>query len=193
VPPLIPHLRGIRAFAEPCVGEGDLMRHLQSFGLICVYAGDIKTGQDALASTDYGEPDAIITNPPHDEDRKVMHALIAHFQNIAPSWLLLPQDWTGTKQAKPFLPACSDILPIGRLKLIAGTKHSGFDNLVWCRFDARHGAGPVFHPYRSALPPRSRLCAQCGKPYRPQRADARTCSNACRQRAYRERLSVTQM
>jgi hypothetical protein len=31
--PLVPHLRGIRAFAEPCAGEGDLVRHLESFGL----------------------------------------------------------------------------------------------------------------------------------------------------------------
>ena len=42
VAPLIPYLRnsGIRTFAEPCVGDGDLLRHLESFGLRCVYAGD---------------------------------------------------------------------------------------------------------------------------------------------------------
>ena len=50
VPPLIPHLRGVRTFAEPCCGDGALVRHLKSFGLRCVYAGDIATGQDALAS-----------------------------------------------------------------------------------------------------------------------------------------------
>ena len=38
--PLVPFLRGIRTFAEPCAGEGDLVRHLESFGLRCVYAGD---------------------------------------------------------------------------------------------------------------------------------------------------------
>jgi len=48
--PLIPYLRGsgIRTFAEPCAGEGDLVRHLESFGLRCVYTGEIRTGQDAV-------------------------------------------------------------------------------------------------------------------------------------------------
>ena len=41
VPPLIPHLRGVRTFAEPCCGDGALVRHLESYGLRCVYAGDI--------------------------------------------------------------------------------------------------------------------------------------------------------
>ena len=52
--PLIPHLRGIRTFAEPCCDDGALVRHLESFGLRCVYAGDIATGQDALALESYG-------------------------------------------------------------------------------------------------------------------------------------------
>src|SRR5258705_14018131 len=102
--PLVPFLRGIRTFAEPCAGEGDLVRHLESFGLRCVYAGDISTGQNALASTDYGDPDAIITNPPY--TRWVMHPMIEHFRKIAPTWLLLEQDWCGTKQATPLLRSC---------------------------------------------------------------------------------------
>ena len=91
VVPLIPYLRGIRTFAEPCAGDGDLVRHLEEFGLRCVYAGDIRSGQDALALDHYGAADAIITNPPWSRD--LMHGLIAHFQNIAPTWLLLDADW----------------------------------------------------------------------------------------------------
>src|SRR6478672_4825201 len=83
VPPLIPHLRGIRMFAEPCAGDGALVRHLESFGLRCVYAGDIATGQDALALDTFGDADAIITNPPY--ERKTMHALISHFARILPT------------------------------------------------------------------------------------------------------------
>src|SRR6478736_1429563 len=85
--PLIPHLRGIRSFAEPCAGAGDLVRHLEEFGLRCVYAGDIRNGQDALELDHYGAADSIITNPPWSRD--VMHRLIMHFQDIAPTWLLL--------------------------------------------------------------------------------------------------------
>jgi len=52
VQPLIPHLRAIRTFAEPCVGEEDLVRHLEAeAGLRCVFQGDIRTGQDALLLT----------------------------------------------------------------------------------------------------------------------------------------------
>ena len=50
MPPLIPHLRGVHSFAEPCCGDGALVRHLEAHGLRCVHAGDISTGQDALAS-----------------------------------------------------------------------------------------------------------------------------------------------
>ena len=32
----------------------------------------------------------------------------------------------------------------------------------------------------------SRPCKQCSKPFKPARTDARYCSNACRQRAYRQ-------
>jgi hypothetical protein len=79
--PLIPFLRGIRSFAEPCAGAGDLVRHLESFGLACVYAGDISTGQDALSLNSYGTIDAIITNPPFSGvNRRLMHRMIEHFQ-----------------------------------------------------------------------------------------------------------------
>jgi hypothetical protein len=192
VPPLIPHLRGVHTFAEPCCGDGALVNHLEAHGLRCVYQGDISTGQDALAITDYGKADSIITNPPY--TRPLMHALIRYFQVIAPTWLLVEQDWCATKQAVSYLGSCSDIVAIGRVRWIEGTTMSGYENFAWCRFDASHSAGPVFHPFCSALlSSPSRLCTQCGKPYRPQRSDSKVCSDACRQRAYRERLSVTQV
>src|SRR5262249_957587 len=95
VMPLIPYLRGIRSFAEPCAGDGALVRHLEECGLHCVYAGDIRDGRDALALNHYGAVDAIITNPPYTRD--VMHSLIDHFQRIAQTWLLLELDWASTQ------------------------------------------------------------------------------------------------
>src|SRR6478672_10912346 len=142
VVPLVPHLRrgGIRTFAEPCSGDGALVRHLESLGLRCVYSGDIHNGQDALALDNYGAADAIITNPPYDtgHHRKLMHALIEHFQRIAPTWLLIDYDWSATKQAARYLPHCSDIVILPRLKWIEGSKDTGKDNHAWYRFDARH-------------------------------------------------------
>src|SRR5262245_5888753 len=116
VPSLIPHLRGVRTFAEPCAGDGALVRHLEGFGLRCVYQGDIADGRDALAITDYGDADVIITNPPY--TRSVMHALIERFTRILPTWLLLESDWAHTKQARPFMPSCTDIVSVGRLRWI---------------------------------------------------------------------------
>jgi hypothetical protein len=192
VTPLIPWLRGIRTFAEPCCGDdGALVKHLESHGLRCVYRGDIATGQDALALDNYGEIDAIISNTPW--TRSLLHPLITHFQKIAPTWLLIDQDWGVTKQATPILKHCTDILPIGRLIWIPGTEWPGKDNCAWYRFAADHTAGPVLHPYRSAPVslPRAALCGQCGKPYRALRSSSTFCSDACRQRAHRSRLSVT--
>jgi hypothetical protein len=190
VVPLIPYLRRIRSFAEPCAGDGALVRHLESFGLRCVYAGDIRSGQDALVLDHYGAADAIITNPPWSRD--VLHGLITHFQNIAPmTWLLLDADWKETRQAAPFLPHCSDIVPIGRVKWIEGSKHTGKDNTCWHLFNSKHTAGPVFHwrhQGEAVASRRTRLCEQCGKRYEPQRFSSRFCSPACRQRAHHKRL-----
>ena len=191
--PLIPFLRGIRTFAEPCCGDGDLVRHLESLGLRCVYAGDIRTGQDALALDHYGAIDAIITNPPW--SRRVLHRLIKHFQNIAPTWLLLDSDWAQTKQAAPFMPHCSDVLPVGRVQWIKDSEFSnGKDNAAWYRFDAWHSAGPVLHTWRGRgqdqAPRLSVICQQCGG-LCAAAIDARFCSPACKQQAYRKRLSVT--
>ena len=194
VVPLIPYVRanGIRTFAEPCVGDGDLVRHLESFGLRSVYAGDIRTGQDALALDSYGPVDAIITNPPY--TRNLMHRLIEHFQRIAPTWLLLETDWVSTLQAVPYLGHCSDIVAIGRVKWIEDSKHTGKDNHAWYRFDARHRGGHAFHGRGQGemiSSRRTRVCEQCRKAYEPQRSCSRFCSPTCRQRAHHKRLRVT--
>jgi hypothetical protein len=100
--------------------------------------------------------------------RDVLHRLIEHFQNIAPTWLLLDSDWAQTKQAAPFLPSCSDIVAIGRVKWMEGSKHTGKDNAGWHRFDARHKAGPVFHGRdhgEAVSSRRTRTCEQCGRRY----------------------------
>ena len=148
--PLIPYLHrdGIKTFAEPCCGEGDLIRHLEGFGLVCVYAGDIATGRDALARTSYGACDSIITNPPFDtaHQRRLMHKMIRHFlRSGIPVWLLIDTDWAFTQQAAPFLPACSDIVVIGRVRWIEGSDNDGYDNFAWYRFDADHTDGPRLH------------------------------------------------
>jgi hypothetical protein len=140
---LLPHLNGTKTFAEPCAGRGDLVRQLESAGLRCVHATDISEGVDALKLTLFGGADTIITNPPW--SREVLHPMILHFQAVAPTWLLFDCDWAYNKQAGPFLDQCSDIVAVGRLKWIEGSKASGKDNSAWFRFDALHSGGPHFH------------------------------------------------
>lgn len=142
VPPLMPHLRGVASFAEPCCGDGALVRHLERAGLRCLWATDIVEGRDALKVEHFGPVDAIITNPPWSRD--VLHPMIQHFQRIAPTWLLFDADWAHTRQARPFLDQCSHIVSVGRLKWIAGSKHTGKDNASWFRFHAQHSGGPRF-------------------------------------------------
>jgi hypothetical protein len=156
VQPLIPYLDingigGVRRFAEPCCGDGRLVRHLESFGLVCVYAGDIAAGQDALAHTDYNNLDAIITNPPHTHE--VLAKLLPHFIRIAPTWLLLPMDFASNARDAVFLAASTDVVPFGRVRWIDGTKDVSKDNFAWIRFQRGHRNGPRIHPRGSITPP----------------------------------------
>jgi hypothetical protein len=89
--------------------------------------------------------------------------------------------------------ACSDIVAIGRVKWIEGSKYTGKENFGWFRFDVRHTAGPVFHcrDQHEIITRSTRVCTQCGKSYKAQRSSSRFCSQPCKQSAYRKRLSVT--
>jgi hypothetical protein len=148
--PLIPYLRrdGIKRFAEPCCDDGGLVRHLESHGLVCSYAGDISTGQDALQLTraNLNRAQAIITNTPYkypEAKSKIPHLMldmIQHFLALGqPSWLLLQHDFLANQYLSKFMQHCSDIVVIGRVQWIPDSKHkSGFDNADWARFDARH-------------------------------------------------------
>jgi hypothetical protein len=140
--PLMPHLRGVETFAEPCCGDGALVGHLRALGLFCAHYSDIQGGEDALQISNFNEADAIITNPPW--TREILHPMILHFQKIAPTWLLFDADWSHTRQAAPFLPQCSHIVSAGRIKWIADSKHTGKDNAAWYRFHAQHVDGPKF-------------------------------------------------
>jgi hypothetical protein len=141
---LLPYLDGILTFAEPCFGDGRLAVRLEMAGLRCCWRGDITVGIDALTITDFGEPDAIITNPPW--TRALLHPMIEHFQWYAPTWLLFDSDWAFNAGATPYLDHCSDIVAVGRLKWFNNT--AGKDNAAWYRFWYGHRGGPKFHGRR---------------------------------------------
>ena len=178
--PLIPHLRAarVRRFAEPCAGEGDLIRHLESFGLVCNLASDLADGQDALHIPRFD--DGVITNIPYSPG--IRDALIAHFIEAAlAAWLLLKSDWAFNKKSPSLLTHCLDIVAVGRLRLFEGTPNHSTDNFAWLRFCRDHHTGPIFH-HRGARPTsngRSLRCPApyCGRLFAPGRSDQRFCSH----------------
>lgn len=144
--PLLPHFKKKVTFAEPCAGDGRLINHLEKHGHTCTAAFDIEpqtnniqTG-DALAWQPTTQFDCIITNPPW--DRKILHPMIEHFRQIAPTMLLFDADWMHTKQATEFLPYCHKIISIGRVKWF--NDKGGLDNSCWYLFD-KTAAPTIFH------------------------------------------------
>lgn len=151
--PLVPHLRGVRRFCEPCAGDGRLIRHLAAHGLECSGAFDIEPRDPAVQIGNaleiapaevFGCADAIITNPPW--DRKILHPLISRFAPAGPVWLLFDADWIHTRQSVPFLPFLHEIVSIGRVKWIEDSKQTGKDNAAWYRFGpARIDRAVILH------------------------------------------------
>lgn len=136
--PLIPHLDYGAAFAEPCAGDGALVRALEAHGMSCVQACDIEPRwpdaykADALHCIISDSADYIITNPPWSRD--VLHPMIRRFSSILPTWLLFDADWVHTRQAVPFLPLLRTVVSVGRVKWIPGSKMTGKDNCAWHLF-----------------------------------------------------------
>lgn len=153
--PLLPHIRNVRAYAEPCLGEGRLVGHLdeQAPWMECTYKNDIGLGEDAISGqlleSASNRFDAIITNPPW--TRKVLHPMISKFISIAPTWLLFDADWPYTMQdhlpikVPELLDKCVKIVAVGRLKWIPDTTMSGKDNCAWYYFRDDHEGGPRFY------------------------------------------------
>lgn len=144
--PLIPHLNGIASFDEPCAGDGALVDCLRGYGLFCEDATDIEPRRNFVKCRDAFDikkttSDSFITNPPW--DRNVLHPLIVHLSDIAPTWLLFDADWIHTKQAVPYLPRLRKIVSVGRVSWM-GNGVSGFDNCAWYLFDKPSDSLPVF-------------------------------------------------
>lgn len=136
---LLPHLAPCVRFVEPCAGAFVLGRQLVEAGHVCVEAYDIASQcdlvgvADALLRTPVAPFDCFITNPPW--TRELLHPLIVHLSDQAPTWLLFDADWAHTKQARPFRDRLRAIVSVGRLKWIEGSKHDGKDNCAWYLFD----------------------------------------------------------
>ena len=133
--PLLPHLQDNTEFIEPCAGDGILIEHLRKHGHIKMYACDIEpqaAGIDQLDALDIEWSDGtIITNPPW--DRKILHPMIEAFRQVdGGCWLVFDANWMHTKQSIPYMPHCSKIITVGRVRWIG--EKPGKDDVCWYHF-----------------------------------------------------------
>ena len=135
--PLLEHLEEDFLFAEPCAGDGTLIKHLERKG-VCMWASDIEPQKDGIIQRDYNlvghsallESKYIITNPPW--DRNILHPMIEYFSMWRPTWLLFDADWMHTKQSRKYIPMCEKIVSVGRIKWFGNM--TGKDNCAWYLF-----------------------------------------------------------
>lgn len=139
--PLQGYLRQGFTFCEPCVGDGRLVDHLEKwFDADCLFACDIEpqvkwaVTKDAkdLNSEEVEYCDVIITNPPFKWE--VLAPLMTKWISLKPTILLLPADFMHNVRFAPFLAHCEDIISVGRIKWIEGSKNVGTDNYAWYCF-----------------------------------------------------------
>jgi hypothetical protein len=150
VVPLVPHLirTGVKLFAEPCCGDGDLVQHLEKFVFKCVAQGDLRDAIDATKwdEADFNGADATVTNPPW--EAATMAAIMEHQSTFVPSWFLIYSDWLFTKQsARLMWERCTDIVPIGRVRWFPESKSVGYDNCCWVRMDINKRGTVEFWPF----------------------------------------------
>lgn len=146
--PLLKHIPKGSYYAEPCAGDGALIKILHKHGHHCVAAYDVeprhKSVQQAdavfLNKEDMKRAAVVITNPPWGRD--TLHQIIERSFFWGPTWLLFDADWMHTHQAAPYLPHCAKIVSIGRVKWFGNT--AGKDNCCWYLFDFEFKEPTIF-------------------------------------------------
>lgn len=151
IPALAAHLPPQFTFAEPCAGDGTLIRHLEAIGGHCVAAYDIAPRHDGVQRADalrlsFGDMKGaryVITNPPW--SRPVLGALISHYAAYTGDvWFLFYGDWPHTQWAAPLMKSIRKIVSVGRLQWIPGSKCSGMDNVAWYQISSTSATATQF-------------------------------------------------
>lgn len=131
VVPLLPFIDTIRMFAEPCVGEGHIVRWLENDQRKATWTSDAEVdARTHQYPTNTFE--AFITNPPW--SRPVMHEIIENLRRQKTTWMLIDADWMHTKQAIEYLKYCRTIISIGRVQWVPNSTSTGTRNCCWYEF-----------------------------------------------------------
>jgi len=145
--PLLSHLRPETVFHEPCAGDGALVDVLQSFGHHAGGMTDIEPQRQDIETQNlfdvqHCRGDVFITNPPW--ATPMLHDIIDHLSNIAPTWLLFYSDWLFTKQSSACIQRCQSIVPVGRVSWM-GNGQVGKENCMWALFDKNYFGPAKFY------------------------------------------------
>jgi hypothetical protein len=152
-----------------------------------------------------GDCDVLVSNPPFAEAMRIIeHAFALGFRIIV---LLLKANFTSTAERYERLHKPGHLRRIHvlaeRLQDMHDANYTGkkagqSQVHAWFVLD-RNYCGPSTNNPVSINHPAERMlwqstpaaCAQCARPYQPKRSSARFCSDTCRQRAHRKKVSVT--
>lgn len=174
IPPLATHLREMGVglgrrlrYVEPTAGGGHFIMLVGQLAE-CVAAYDIEPRVYGVQQCDVmdvriGDADLFMGNPPWNP-RKLLHDIIVHLSDQAPTVLLFDARWAYTKQAKPFLSRCRKIVTVGRLSWIIENPMPGKDDCAFYFFDKPiPGSRPTLYEYDWEPEPISqvRMCFDC--------------------------------
>jgi hypothetical protein len=198
---------------EPCCGPGAIVHALREAGHD-VYATDLvnygdepadRYGRDFLKETTLPPGvEMILTNPPF--KNTLAEKIIARALELCPRVIMLLRlAFYESERRRPILEGRGlariyvfrKRLPMMHRANWNGRKANSGMAFAWFVWDREHRGLPVvrrisWESEDPIEPQRTATCTICGTPYQPRRSDSRYCTDACRQRAYRERLSVTQ-
>lgn len=163
VAPLVPFLPRSAPYGEPCAGDGSMINALADLwpGGRCVWASDIDPKGPGIEQEDARQiPSEVtdhvglwITNPPWPEGGKrgdPALSIITALMETAPVWSLLPWDFFANGYFARLAPACSDVVPIGRVSWM-GNGQAGKDNACWARFEAQNRRPTALWPRAVAM------------------------------------------
>lgn len=98
------------------------------------------------------------------------------------------RDWLTSDEARERREYLASVPPDDRVEAVRDWP-GGRVIRTWCSQNCKRAAFAIEARSRrlSGRGDRERRCSVCQRPFTPKRSDAQTCSNTCRQRAYRER------
>lgn len=150
---LKPFIEEYATYFEPFAGAGDLVNQIDFAD--CVYKTDIEPQSgdiDTFDAFDYNKSmlewrqvDYLISNPPW--SREIFHRALDHFVPMIDVWFLMSSNWKHNKSSAPYVSKwLVDIVPVGRMKWIENSPHSGKDDCDWLKFSRNKNEPARFHP-----------------------------------------------